>query len=407
MPDGMDYRGVIDNLNRAFTEYKAENDAKLADLAKGQADVVRTEKVDRINAAIGELQAQLDAAHAKIAAGLVGSGGEGRVDPLKAKHKAAFEAWFRKGVGENELGSLQAQVYASATSTSAPDGGYVIPEEMEAGITRVLAITSVMRQLARVVTLSGNEYERLISQGGAGYGWVGETGARPETTTPTLSKLSFPVMELYANPAATQRLLDDGAISIEQWIAEEVQTSFTEGEGAAFISGNGVAKPFGLTAYATVADASYVWGKIGYIASGAASTMPNADKLMDLIYALKTGYQPGATLLMNRKTTAVIRQYKSGDGIYLWQPPLQLGQPASIFGVGIAVDDNMPDIGAGTFPVAYGNFPRAYVIVDRLGTQVLRDPYTNKPYVHFYTTRRVGGGVQNFEAVKLLKVAAS
>ena len=217
-------------------------------------------------------------------------------------------------------------------------------------------------------------------------------------------------MEIYAMPAATQTLLDDSVVSIDQWIAEEVQAAFAEQETEAFVNGNGTSKPRGFLDYTKIADAAWSWGNIGYIATGAlgafAETDPS-DVLVDLIYALKSGYRQNAGWIMNRKTQSEIRKLKDSAGDYLWQPAATASAQATLINFPITEAETMPDIGADTYPVAFGDFRRGYLIVDRLGIRILRDPFTAKPYVLFYTTKRVGGGVQNFEAIKLLKFATN
>jgi HK97 family phage major capsid protein len=409
--DGGNATTILNELKSTFETFKAEREKEVADLKKGLADVVQTEKVDRINAELTKLQTALDEVNVTIAALKVGGAGDDQ--PLSAErrdHARAFNQFFRKGI-ENDLRDLE--IKASLRTDSDPDGGYVVPDQMETTIDRVLGTVSAMRNISRVMSISAGVYKKLVNQGGAAGGWVGEKDARPETATPKLSGLEFPAMELYANPAATQTLLDDSRVSIEQWLADEVSITFAEMEAAAFISGDGVNKPRGVLSYDTVADANYVWGKLGYVASGVAAALTDgthngADALTDLVYAIKAGYRQGGRFLMNRKTQAVIRKLKSKtEELYLWQPSIQVGQPATLLGYPITDDDNMPDIGADKYPVAFGDFQRGYLIVDRMGIRVLRDPFTNKPYVHFYTTKRVGGGVQNFEALKLLKIAAS
>jgi HK97 family phage major capsid protein len=217
-------------------------------------------------------------------------------------------------------------------------------------------------------------------------------------------------MELYAMPAATATLLDDAAVNIDEWIAGEVELTFAVQEGAAFVNGDGSSKPKGFLAYDTVANASWVWGKLGYIASGAAGAFASSnpsDALVDLIYALKAGYRQNGAFVMNRKTQATIRKFKDSGGGYLWQPPAQAGGRASLMTFPLVEAEDMPDIAANALSVAFGDFRRGYLIVDRQGVRVLRDPYSAKPYVLFYTTKRVGGGVQDFDALKLLKFAAS
>ncbi len=210
-------------------------------------------------------------------------------------------------------------------------------------------------------------------------------------------------------PAATSSLLDDAAVNVEQWITEEVEAAFAEQEAAAFITGNGLNKPMGFLSYSTVEDASWEWGKIGHIATGVDGALPASDpsdKLIELIYALKAGYRQNANFVMNRKTQSVLRKLKDADGNYLWQPPAAVGEKASLMGFGLVEAEHMPDIAADGTPIAFGDFERGYLVVDRIGVRVLRDPYSAKPYVLFYTTKRVGGGVQDFDAIKLLKFAA-
>lgn len=401
---------VLEELQTTFAAFKEANEKELEGIKTKFADVVQTEKVDRINKDVEKLQTSMDEINTMIAALKVGGGSGDAPDPAKAEYGKAFNRFFRKGVDAN---LQELAVKASMSTDSDPDGGYVVPEEMESTIDRVLGTVSTMRSISRVMSISTDTYKKLVSVGGAGAGWVGEKEARPETDSAQLRELVFNAMELYANPAATQKLLDDAAVNIEQWLADEVAITFSELEGAAFISGDGVNKPRGILAYDTVIDTNYSWGKLGYRKTSVAAALSDgtnngADALIDLIYALKQGYRGNARFLMNRKTTAAVRKLKTiGDTeSYLWQPSVQVGEPATLLGYPTSDDDNMQDVGANAFPIAFGDFQRGYLIVDRVGIRVLRDPYTNKPYVHFYTTKRVGGGVQNFEAIKLLKCEA-
>jgi HK97 family phage major capsid protein len=270
-----------------------------------------------------------------------------------------------------------------------------------------------VRSIARVISISAASYSKLVNLGGATSGWVGENDSRSSTGTPTLSKLEFPAMEIYANPYASQTLLDDASVDIGAWLADEVAIEFAEEEGAAFVTGNGVAKPRGLLSYDFVANASWSWGKVGYVASGKAATLDTdtgkngAEKLISLIHALKQGYRQNARFMMNTTTLETLRTLKDANAQYVWQPSIKEGVPATLFGYQVTDDDNMPSIGADQYPILFGDFQRAYLIVDRQGIRVLRDPYSNKPYVSFYTTKRVGGGIQNFQAVKALKIATS
>jgi HK97 family phage major capsid protein len=290
------------------------------------------------------------------------------------------------------------------------DGGYLVPVEIEQAIGQRLATISPIRSVAAVRTISSNVYKKPFMTTGPAVGWVGETDARPQTSSPVLDELSFPAMELYAMPAATAVLLEDSAVNLDQWIAQEVEQVFATQEGTAFVSGDGSNKPKGFLSYTTVADASWSWGNIGYIASGAAGAFPSSnpsDVLIDFIYAVKAPYRQNANFVMNRKTQATVRKFKDSTGNYIWQPPAVAGGRASLMGFPVIESEDMPDIAANALSIAFGDFGSGYLVVDRAGVSVLRDPYTAKPYVLFYTTKRVGGGVQNFEAIKLMKFAVS
>lgn len=405
-----DPNALIGEINKAFEAFKAEHDKELADIKKGMGDVVQAEKVERINAEITDLQKALDASNESIAALTVGGAGGNQVDPAKAEHAKAFNAWFRKGERGIDADLRELEVKAALSSDSDPDGGYLVPEEMANTIDRVLGTVSAMRGLSTVMTVGTDTYKKLVSQGGTGSGWVGERGARSETDTPTLRELIFNAQELYANPAATQRALDDSRMDIASWLANEVAIEFAEQEGAAFVSGDGVNKPRGILAYDKVANASYAWGKTGFTTSGVAAALTDgsnngSDAMIELYYALKQQYRNGASWLMSDATAGVVRKFKDGDGTYLWSPATAAGEVPTFLGKPVNTDDNMDAIGANAFPIAFANFNRTYLIVDRFGARVLRDPFTNKPYVHFYTTKRVGGGIQNFEAIKLMKVS--
>ena len=403
----MELKELIMDLGKTFEEFKAENDKRLKEIeAKGGADPLLTEKVEKINAEISkisEMKAQIEALD-KIAGRGAFGGGKSELDQAKAAHAKAFETWFRKGV-EGDLKNLQIQASASTLDDTA--GGFTVPEEMAATIDRIAGVTSAMRRLASVMSIGTDTYKKLVNQGGANSGWVGEKSARVETATPILAEIAINTKEIYAMPAATQTLLDDSSVDIAAWLGNEVAIEFAEEEGQAFIKGNGVDKPKGLEAYPYVANASYAWGKIGYIASGAASTFTNADKLFDLQHALKPIYRNGAAFLMNDNTLLNIRKFKDGEGNYLWRPGLLEGAPDTLLGKPVEIDDNVADIGAGAYPIYFANFERAYLIIDRLGIRVLRDPYSSKPYILFYTTKRVGGGIVMYEAIKTLRVATN
>jgi HK97 family phage major capsid protein len=285
-----------------------------------------------------------------------------------------------------------------------------VPLEIETTIDRVLAKASPIRAIAAVRRIGGSVYRKPIATAGAATGWVAETDARPQTGTPTLAVIDFPAMELYAMPAATPTLLDDSQVDIERWLADEVQIVFAEQEGQAFVTGNGTTQPKGFLSETIVADASWAWTRLGYVASGADGAFVSSnptDALVNLAYAPKQAYRANGTFVMNRKTESAIRRFKDTTGNYIWQPGAAAGQPPTLLGYPVAEAEDMPDIASNAYAIAFGDFARGYLIVDRIGIRTLRDPYSAKPYVLFYTTKRVGGGVQNYEAIKLMKFAAS
>jgi HK97 family phage major capsid protein len=395
---------AFDEFMRTFDAFKADNNAKLEKLERRQDDVVTNEKVNRINQALTEQKRALDEL---VLAGQRPALG---ITPAQTsdsrEHKSAFERYVRKG----DISGLDRFEMKSLSSQSDPDGGYLVPRETETAIDRVLAKVSPIRAIAAVRQIGAQSYRKPVTTAGANAGWVGEQASRTETTAPTLSVVEFPTMELYAMPAATQSLLDDAFVSVDQWLAEEVQTTFGEQEGAAFITGDGVNQPRGLLSYTIVADASWAWNKLGYIASGAAGAFAASnpsDALIDLVYAPRQSYRANGRWVMNRKTEAQIRKLKDGQGNYIWQPGASAGDPATLLGYPVHEAEDMPDVAANSYAIAFGDFTRGYLVVDRVGVRVLRDPYSAKPFILFYTTKRVGGGVQNFEAVKLMKFAVS
>jgi HK97 family phage major capsid protein len=394
--------GAQDALMRAFEDFKAANDARLDAIERKRADVLLEEKVDRIDRALSEQKSQIErAALAGRRPGLA-------ADPALSEHKSAWSSYLRRG----DISAL-AQFEAKALSVvgdptpGGADGGYVAPPELDRMIETRLRQVSPMRGIATVRTTGANVFKKPISLTNAGTGWVAETAARTQTTSPTLALLEFPTSELYANLAATQTLLDDSFVNLEEWIASEVEEAFAGQERAAFVSGDGDDKPRGFMDYDAVAEGSYVWGKIGHIITGADGgfgTTP-VDKLIDLIYAPKTQYRQNARFVMNRKTVSAVRKLKDGDDRYIWEPNDAGG--STLLGYPITEIEDMPDIATDARAIAFGDFARGYLIVDRAGVRVLRDPYSAKPYVLFYVTKRVGGGVQNFDAIKALKFGDS
>lgn len=295
---------------------------------------------------------------------------------------------------------------------SDPDGGYVVLPTLSSEMTKIELDTSPIRQIARIVTISSDAFEEVVDKGTAAAEWVSETGTRGSTTTPQLAKLRIPVHEEHAQPAATQKLLDDGSIDIESWLAEKAAQAFTVQENTAFVTGNGIGQPVGFTTYptGTHADTTRGWGTLQYIPTGTLASLGTGtvpyEKLVDLVQSVKAGYRPGAVFLMNKSTVGTVRKIKDDSGQFIWQREMQAGQPSTLLGYPVLECEDMASVGTNTFPIAFGNFRRGYTIVDRQGIRILRDPYTNKPYVLFDTTKRVGADVTNFEAIKLLKAGS-
>ncbi|WP_453976379.1 phage major capsid protein [Brevundimonas sp. Marseille-Q4549] len=393
---------VVREMMAAFEAFKGANDARMSEIEKkAAADVLLEEKVARIDQAVAAAQARLDRVMSQTRRPALG--GE-PAEPVSAPEaKAAWDGYLKTGQSQG----LETKAGLSSGATS---GGYVVPYETERAIERRLMTVSPMREIATVRTVAAGVFRKPVSTAGVTAGWVTETAARPETDPATLALLEFPSADLYASPAATQALLDDAMIDLDEWLAAEVEDAFAAQETQAFVNGDGTNKPRGFLTYPTVADASQAWGQIGSVASGAAGGFAAAnptDKLIDLVYAPKAQYRPNGRFVMNRRTVSAVRKFKDADGNYIWQPPARLGETASLLGYPVTEIETMPDVAANSLSIAFGDFQRGYLIVDRAGVRVLRDPFTAKPYVLFYTTKRVGGGVQNFDAIKVMKFAAS
>lgn len=402
--EGFDLARNFDGFMEAFEAFKETNDARLDEIERrGAADSVTAEKLARISAALDDNRRVVDALAHKSAR--PARGGMGHNGGQTLQHKSAFDGYVRQGATAN-LRQLEGKALSIGSDA---DGGYLVPSETETAVNTALKDISPMRAIAGIRQVSSATYKRPFAISGPDAGWVGETAARPETTAPTLAELSFPTMELYAMPAATQALLDDAAVDMDAWLAEEVRAAFAGQEGAAFMTGDGVTQPKGLLTYPTVDAASWSWGSLATVSTGVAGDFPATDPgdaLIDLVYSVKSGYRGNATFVMNRATQGEVRKLKDADGHYLWQPAATPGQAPTLLGFPVAEAEDMPDIATDSTAIAFGDFRRGYLIVDRIGIRVLRDPYSSKPYVLFYTTKRVGGGVQDFDAIKLMKFAA-
>ena len=429
-------KDVIEGLGKTFDEFKSKNDERLAQIEKsGKADPLLDEQLTKINSKLDELGAvkdRLSQAETALARKSVAAddGTSGKMQEkanqfakMVAKHrgipasevvkefgvdglseyKKHFEGWMRKG----DSYSNQPDAMKSLSVGSDPDGGYFVEPDTSGRIVTKIFETSPMRQVANVMTIGTNALEGIYDLDESDAGWVGETQGRPETGTPKIAAWSIPVHEMYAEPRITQKLLDDSMVNVEAWLADKVSTKFARKENAAFVNGDGVGKPRGFLTYAsgTTLPGTIQQRNTG-VSGGFATSSAGADILISTIYGLKQGYRSGSNWFMPRSATAEVRKLKASDGSYLWQPGIMAGQPATLLGYSVIEFEDMPDIAADSLSIAFGDMNEAYQIVDRVGVRVLRDPYTAKPYIKFYTTKRVGGDVLNFESIKIIKFAA-
>ena len=323
-------------------------------------------------------------------------------------HKKAFGAYLRSG-DDDGLRHLDLEGKALGTSVSA-DGGYLVDPQTAENIQGVLRDAASIRAIANVVTVEATAYDVLVDHSDIESAWSTEAVATTETGTPSIDRISIPLHELSALPKASQRLLDDSAFDVEGWLARRIGDKFARAEAGAFVNGNGTDKPKGFLTYPQVDNGIWAWGSVGYVATGAAgdfsSTEP-ADAVVDLVYALGARYRANATFVMNSKTAGAVRKMKDADGRFLWADSLAQGQPARLMGYPVLIAEDMPDIADGAAAVAFGDFGAGYTIAERPDLRILRDPFSAKPHVLFYATKRVGGDISDFAAIKLLKFAIS
>lgn len=395
---------------RAFEAFKANNEKQLEEIKKlGAPSADSKERLEKIEAGMKAYEDML--AKMQTALNRVGAGVDPAVDPDKKRreqYRKSFLDFVRKGhesfVIDGQTKSLKELSREEAKTLSVQideDGGFLVSPEVSSEVVKKLHESSPIRGMASVVSISSDSLDILEDLGRATVGWVGETQARPNTATPQLNMLKIPVHEIYANPLATQKILDDAAFNIEAWLAEKIAEEFSLEEATQFVSGNGVNKPKGFLSYANGTS----FGTLEQTETANSGAI-GADDMLDLIYSLKTGYVKNANLVMRRATIKVLRKLKDENGQYLWAPGLVAGAPSTFNGSPIVEFADMPAVAASALAVAFGDFKKGYQIVDRIGIRVLRDPYTNKPHVSFYTTKRVGGGVKDFDAIKILKVKA-
>jgi HK97 family phage major capsid protein len=374
---------ATDPLDASF-DILARQDQAEADIAALRGDV-------------DEVKSRLDKVARAASRPVIGAGAASDT----AEVKGFIDGYLRRG-RETELKSI--------SGATPGEGGYAVPRQIDVIIASELADISPIRAIAQVVQTGTAGYRKLVATGGIASGWVSETAPRPGTGTPTFAEIAPPSGDLYANPAASQAMLDDAAFDIETWLASEIAIEFARAEGAAFVNGTGLGQPAGfLTApTATAEDGTRAFGTVQYIGTGSDTGLGAAPdgNLIDLIHSLKSGHRQGAVFVMNSATLANVRKLKTADGAFLWQPGLVEGQPDRLLGYPVIEAEDMPDIAGGAFPIAFGNFRHGYLIAEQSATRVLRDPFTNKPFVHFYATKRIGGKVLDSNAIKLLKIEA-
>lgn len=386
-----DIKNNIGKIANAYEDLKSKCDRAILEKEnKGAADPVTLDQIEKLNEVIDRLQATAQRPGAELKAST------NNTESLE--HKKAFCSYVRKG-NESRLSELEQKALSSSTEA---DGGYLITRQMSDSITRTIFETSPMRQIANVTTISSDALEIIEDVEEAFAGWTSETEVREDTDTPQVGKKIIPVHELYAQPKATQKLVDDASIDIEEWLSTKLIDVFSRKENAAFMNGDGIGKPKGILSY----EAGNKWGAIEQINSGENGAI-TASGLVNLFYSLKEAYAVKGKFLMSRGAVQAIRMLKdTNTGKYLWQPSLQAGAPDTLLGAEVIQAADMPALSKGSLSVAFGDFKSAYQIVDRQGIRILRDPFTEKPFVKFYTTKRVGGDVVNFDAIKLLKLSA-
>jgi HK97 family phage major capsid protein len=424
---------TLEGIGRAFEEYKKANDQALAELkTKGAVDPLLQEKAAKIEAELqrlGEMKAEYEQLITRAARpGLIQDlRGDQRLSQEEAEYKAAFFAWVRqpqelrtiqrvqeaqKKLQAKAAASQDLETRATQTVTSTGSaGGFALPEVIERTIARLSVDISPIRQIATVRTVGSSDYKELFDINGAGFEWVGEAGTRNQTNTPDLAEVAPTFGTASAKPQASEESLDDLFFDVEAWLIESAVERIAQGEGAAFVSGDGTNKPTGFLAGptpVTTVDASRAFGTLQYIASGQAAALPtSADIFYDLVYALRARYRANARWVTSKLVLAAMRKYKDTTNQYLWQPALSMGQPDTFMGFPVTEAEDMPVVGAGNFAAAFGDFRQGYLIADRVGMRMTRDEITTPGFVKFYVRKRVGGRIRNSQAIKLLKIAAS
>lgn len=420
-PDVKSISDAIEKIGKAFDEYKATNDARIEAVKKGLSTESLDAKLARMDEhidAMTDAKARLEKLETKLARpGREGEQKDGETRE-SAEYKSAFLGWMRspadderKQAVHNAGRALEAKSSAVVTSTGAA-GGFALPEQIERAIARLSVDISPIRSISTVRTVGTNDYKELFDVNGAGFEWLGETDTRNQTNTPDLAEVTPTFGMASAKPQASEESLDDLFFNVESWLVSSAAETLAAGEGAAFVSGNGTKKPKGFLGGptpVTTVDASRAFGTLQYVASGQAAAMPTSlDTFLDLIYSLRARYRANAQWVTNKLILAALRKYKEATtNAYMWAGPTAAGQPSTFFGYPITEAEDMPAVGAGAFPLAFGDFREGYLIVDRVGMRITRDEITTPGYVKFYVRKRVGGIIRNSQSIKLLKISAA
>jgi HK97 family phage major capsid protein len=410
MSDQSEILKAIEASNRAFEEFKKVNDERLAKMEKGEggADDLKA-AMKKIFDDMAAQKAVIEAIEAKTKRPLLGGDGKPVNEDAEA-HRKAFDGYIRKGA-DRELGALEAKALGWSTNSGA-DGGYAVPKVIDDAIAALAVNISPIRGLSRVQQVSTTDFHTLMNLRGTASGWVGETAARSATTSPTFADIKPTMGELYANLQATQQVLDDVFFNMESWVSEQIATEFSRAEGAAFVSGSGTNQPTGFLTGTPVAtaDGSRAFGVLQYTPTGVAADWAasnKADVFFTIAATLKQAYRQGAAWVMPKSILFEVMSFKDSGGRYVFNPQNAPGVEQNILGYPVVEAEDMPAKAANAFSVAFGNFKQGYIVVDRVGTRMIRDPFSNKPYIGFYVTKRVGGMVTNSEAIKLIKFAVS
>lgn len=422
---------AIDKIATAFEEYKQTNDQRIEAIKAGKSTEALEAKLARMDEhieAITDAKSRLEKMETKLArpGAFSGGGREQRESDESLAYKSAFFDWIR---APKDPGCEQrlSQTFKALESKAAADsresrsaqvvvgtnaaGGYALPKVIESAIARLSVDISPIRQIATVRTVGTTDYHELFDINGAGFEWLGEGDTRNQTNTADLAEIVPTFGMASAKPQASEESLDDLFFNVEDWLINSAGESMAGGEGAAFISGNGVKKPTGILsgpAPVATADSARAFGTLQYFASGQAAALPTTqDAFLDMVYGVRARYRNNAQWLTSKAVLAGLRKYKDTTGQYLWQPALTAGQPATFLGYGITEAEDMPAIAANSFPLAFGDFKEGYLICDKVGMRITRDEITTPGFVKFYVRRRVGGKLRNTQAIKLLKIAAA